>query len=389
MKISSIQLYHVDLRNRPPHHQLFILRVLTDEGLEGAGEIAMPYGVSGESLIGALTAVARRFALGADPEKPEALWQKIFFSSYWALGHSLPLYAAMSGLDIACWDLKGKILDRPIHNLLGGATRQHISLYANHWYGDASEPSQFAERAAAAIEKGWKGLKFDPFREHAGRTQPAARHLEPSAARRGIARARAVREAIGYENRLYFDLHGALRAADVLRWGPALCELEPEFIEEPTDTLEPGATEAVRRGLPPSTPLAGGERLYLRQHFLPYLEKRLFQTIQPDVCQAGGITECRKIAALADAYQIHLQLHNCAGPVCTAASLHVMAAAPNAPVQEWFPFWEDERYSIVEQALEFLAEGSEFDIEEHLSAPGLGIRLNHDYLSRFPVLEVK
>ncbi|MCS7009299.1 MAG: hypothetical protein NZL93_05105, partial [Chthoniobacterales bacterium] len=231
--------------------------------------------------------------------------------------------------------------------------------------------------------------KFDPFREHAGRTQGAVRHLESGVARRGIARASAVREAVGDGVRLYFDLHGALSAGDVLRWVPALCELNPEFVEEPTDTLEPGATEVVRRGLPSQTPLAGGERLYLRQHFLPYLEGRLFQTIQPDVCLAGGITECRKIGVMADAYQIQLQLHNCAGPVCTAASMHVMAAAVNGVVQEWFPFWEDGRYEIVDEALEFLARDGEFDIGAHLARPGLGVRLNLGYLTKFPMYEVK
>lgn len=383
MKIVRVELFHVDLRNTPPRHQLFIVAVYSDEGLVGAGEMAMPYGVGGEALLGAARAIAGRFVLGADPCRPEAIWQAAFRGSYWGLGHSLSLYAAMSAFDIACWDITAQSLGVPLYTLFGGRVRDRLELYANHWYGDAFTPEEFADRAAKTVAQGWRGLKFDPFREHAGRTQAAVVRLDPAVARRGIARACAVREAVGPDVRLYFDLHGALSAADAIRWCPALAELDPIFLEEPTETLHFGATEQIRRALP-RVPLAGGERLYLRQHFLTYFERRLFDVVQPDVCMAGGITETRKILAMAEAYQILAQLHNCAGPVCTAATVHVMAACPNAADQEWFPFWEDGRYAIVQDAYDLKASGGSFDLG--LAArPGLGIRLNEEFLARYRV----
>lgn len=384
MKVRRIELYHVDLRDRPPRHQLFLVRVSTEEGLQGLGEMAMPYGVGGEALLATARAVGRRFVLGADAGNPEQLWQRVFLGSYWGLGHSLALYGAMSGFDLAFWDIKGQAAGRGVAWLLGGVAQERLELYANHWYGDAREPEEFAARALEAKEKGWRGLKFDPFREHAGRTQAAAARLERGAALRGVARARAVREAVGPDFRLYFDLHGALSAQDAVRWGGALWELEPEFLEEPTDTLEPGFFARVREGLPGAR-LAGGERLYLRRQFVPFLERRLFDTAQPDVCLAGGITETRKILCLAESFGALGQIHNCAGPVCTAAAVHVMASVGNAGPQEWFPFWEDGRYELVEEAWEGFARDGELDVRGLVDRPGLGVRLNEDFAGRFLV----
>ncbi|MCS7017880.1 MAG: mandelate racemase/muconate lactonizing enzyme family protein [Cytophagales bacterium] len=384
MKVEQIDLFHVDLRNTSPKHQLFLLQIITDEGITGAGEIAMPYGVGGETVLAAAKAVGERFILGANAEHPERLWQNIFRSSYWTMGHATALYGAMSGFDIALWDIKGKTVGKPIWYLLGGRVREQLPLYANHWYGNAQSPEEFAEQAQKAVAQGWRGLKFDPFRQHAGRTQSAVLQLDSASARKGIAKAQAVRLAVGSEVQLYFDLHGALSAADAIRWGSALAELAPEFVEEPTDTLHYGASLQIGKALP-HLPLAGGERLYLRQHFIPYLEHRIFHTIQPDVCLAGGITETRKIATMAEAYQTLVQLHNCAGPVCSAATVQLMAATANAVVQEWFPFWEDGRYAIVTDPIEMKASNSTLDIALHASQPGLGVQLNMEYLRRWHV----
>lgn len=388
MKIVQIELFHVDLRKISPGHQLFLLRLLTDEGISGAGEMAMPYGVGGETLITAAKAIGQRFVLGWEADNPELLWQTIFRSSYWTLGHATALYGAMSGYDIALWDLKGQMANRPIWWLLGGKVHSQLVLYANHWYGNAQTPEELAEQAQKAVAQGWQGLKFDPFRQRASKTQPAIHYLDKNTARLGIAKAQAVRKAVGEEVRLYFDLHGALSPADAIRWGSALAELSPEFIEEPTDTLHYTASLPIRQALP-HLPLAGGERLYLRQHFIPYLENRIFHTLQPDVCLAGGITETRKIAIMAEAYQTYVQLHNCASPVCTAATVQVMAATSNVIVQEWFPFWEDGRYAIVEDPLELKANHGVLDIDRHACQPGLGIRLNMDYLNRWKIETLK
>ena len=388
MKITAIDIYDIDLRKVPPHHHLVVLEVRTDAGVSGLGEIAMVYGDGAESCLAMARHLGAKYVLGSDAENPEALWQRIFRSSYWGIGRSLALYAAMSAYDIALWDIKGRAVGLPVHALLGGRVRDKIPLYANHWYRDAFEPAQFAERAADIVARGWRGVKFDPFRARADRQTPSGQHLDPATARRGIARVNAVREAIGPERDLFIDLHGALTARDAIRWGSELAAARPVFLEEPTDTLTVGPMAEIHRALP-CVALAGGERLYTRQDFLPFLEARVFDVVQPDICLAGGFTEARKIATMAEAYQAQVQFHNCAGPICTAATIQLVAATSNCFVQEWFPMWEDNRYAIVENPPDLLAAEGHFNIAAHACRPGLGVSLDRDFIRPYLSSEIR
>ena len=375
MKITSVEIFHVDLRDRPPRHQLVVLRLRTADGLSGLGEIAMAYGDGAESCVAMAAALAKKYVLGADAGRPEALWQRIFRDSYWGAGRSLALYGALSAIDIACWDIKARAAGLPVHAILGGKLRDEVELYANHWYRDAHTPGQFAERARAVIAAGFRGLKFDPLRSNASRCEVPSAWLSGSTERLAIERVAAVREAIGPDARLCIDLHGSSAAPEALRLARALAPFKPFFVEEPTDTLSVAHWARLRAEA--GVPLAGGERLYTRQDFIPFFEARVFDYIQPDIGLAGGFTEMRKIAAMADAYHVAVQPHNCAGPICSAATLHLVATLPNFVVQEWFPWWEDGRGGIVTTP----PEGAERDGRIQIpDTPGLGLELDEAYM---------
>ncbi len=380
MKIEQVEFYHLDLRARAPGHQMIVVQLRTDEGLCGGGEIAMVYGDGAEGALATAQALAEKYVIGADPERPELLWHTLWRKTHWGSGRSAALSGAMSAFDIACWDIKGQAVGRPVHSLLGGKVRDRIKLYANHWYGDAVAPGEFAARAAATVADGYASLKFDPLRAKPKVNNGPSQYLDRATARLGVERVRAVREAIGPDCDLMIDLHGGPGATDAIRWCREIEEFNPLFIEEPTDTQGVKPMRKIAAAL--RCALAGGERLYNRQDFQPFLEAQVFDIIQPDICLAGGFTELRKIAAVADSYQVAIQPHNCAGPVCTAATVQLVAATTNFFIQEWFPYWEDGRYAMVTAALEPQARAGYLTISD---APGLGVTLDESYLRPYRV----
>lgn len=375
MKIASVEIFHIDLRDRPPRHQLVVLRLRTDEGVCGLGEIAMAYGDGAESCVAMAAALAKKYVLGADAGRPEALWQRIFRDSYWGAGRSLALYGALSAFDIACWDIKARAAGLPVHALLGGKVREDVELYANHWYRDAYTPEEFAERARSVLANGFRGLKFDPLRANASHCEIPSAWLSREIERLALDRVAAVREAVGPDTRLCIDLHGSSAGPEALRLVRALEPFRPYFVEEATDTLAVAPWQNIRAQT--RLPLAGGERLYTRQDFIPFFEARVFDFIQPDLCLAGGFTEMRKIAAMADAYHVAVQPHNCAGPICSAATLQLVATLPNFVLQEWFPYWEDNRGQIVTAPLEGTERDGRISIPD---GPGLGLELDEKFM---------
>uniref|UniRef100_UPI003F5DC1B6 enolase C-terminal domain-like protein n=1 Tax=Erwinia sp. V71 TaxID=3369424 RepID=UPI003F5DC1B6 len=170
-----------------------------------------------------------------------------------------------------------------------------------------------------------------------------------------------------------YTLHNHVRALHLLS------EFAPYFYEEPTDTLLMNSSIEVKDKV--NIPLAGGERLYTRYDFAPFIENRVFELIQPDMGLAGGFTEMKKIAAFAETHQINVQPHNASGPILTAACIQFDICTTNVQIQEWFPYWQDERYNIVQQALEPTARNGHFEVRD--LQPGLGVELNKDYLSAF------
>jgi galactonate dehydratase len=385
MKITAVTVYDVDYgRDFHTFWNPVIVRIDTDEGIYGAGELGLAYGTGAKGGIHMIRTLAERHLIGADPFDIEAIWEIFFRRTFWGQGGGPVVYGAMSAIDEALWDIKGKALGVPVFELLGGKVHDEIRVYANGWYTGLNAPEEYAEAARKVVADGYDALKFDPFGTMPdGRWIYPRRHIERDWAVLAVKRVEAVRDAVGPDVDILLDLHGNLGTSDAIIYGRMLEASRPFFYEEPVDPMNVACMKKVSENV--KIPMAAGERLYTRYQFRPYLESQALDILQPDMGLCGGITEARKIASYAEAYNLHVQPHNCGGPVSTAAGVQLDASIPNFIIMEWFPYWEDDRYQIVTEALEHQQQKSRYKIPDR---PGLGIELNDGYLARFDKIVV-
>lgn len=386
MRITSADIYDVDTHPwKPP----IILRLRTDEGLYGLGEFPLCYGTGRGAAIAMLAEMVETFVLGADPARIETTWQTLFRRTFWGQGGGPIVYGGISTIDQALWDIKGKALGCPVHNLLGGAMRDEIRVYANGWYSGEwapggnwvpTTPEEYAEVAAQVVALGYDALKFNPFARWPGHDWgDRPRLLDPERANLGYARVAAVREAVGPSVGIMVECHGFFGARSAIEMGRRLVDLNPMFYEEPVDAMNVACMKQVKESLPLT--IAAGERLYTRYQFREYIESQALDILQPDVGLAGGITEVAKIAAYADIYDLHVQPHNCHGPIATAAAAQLDAVMPNFYIQELVPFREAVAYEMVNEPLEMQVVGGRMPLPQ---GPGLGVTLNEGYVKGVP-----
>lgn len=344
---------------------LFV-KVETDEGIHGWGEGS----IEGRELAveGAIKHM-EPYLMGKDPRQVERHWARLFRDSYWRTGPVM--CSALGALDMAMWDIKGKALGVPVHELLGGPIHDRISFYANGWFAGADSIEKLVEMAQATVEAGAKALKWDPFWECDVMAQRF--HLD-----RGVEIVRAVREAVGDDIDLLIEVHGRLSPANAIYAAKRLEELRPYFYEEPIPPDNVEAMALVARST--SIPIAAGERLYTRWGFRDLLEKQAAAIVQPDLIHTGGITEGKKIAAMAEVYYVGVAPHNATGPILTAANLQLDAVLPNFLIQEFFVPHMHIYDEILEENFIVMKDG-------HLELPkkpGLGVEVNEDYVRRLP-----
>ena len=353
MKITSVETFLV------PHMFLFV-RVETDEGLVGWGEPLLEG--RADVVRAAVHALAERL-VGADPLRIEDHWQVMTRGGFYRGGPILS--SAVAGLDQALWDIAGKAYGAPVHALLGGPVRDRVRMYA---WARGEAPDELAASAREAVAAGYTAVKMGPVR--------AQRFVEtPAAVEVVLARVAAVREAIGPRVDLALDLHGRVSVPMARRLLPLLEPFSPLFVEEP---LRPELSDQIGRLVAHSpVPIATGERLFSRTDFRPVLEAGV-AVVQPDLSHAGGISEVRRIAAVAEMYDAALAPHCPMGPVALAACLQVDFATPNFLVQE--------QSLAIERPAEipFVTDPSLFALDEgHVSvptAPGLGVSLDEEVL---------
>jgi galactonate dehydratase len=362
MKITDVktQLVFAGWRN-----WLFV-QVYTDEGLVGLGEATMR---ARELAIASAIQEMGRFLVGRDPRRIEAACQLLYDDFHWRGGPVLT--SALSGLEIALWDILGQSLGVPIYQLLGGPCHDRLRCYANGWFVDARTPDEFARRATDAVGRGFSALKWNPL--HGVHGWISARQLGAV-----VEQVRAVREAVGGEVDLLIECHGLLDPRSAVL---VARELEPYrifWLEEPVPPENVKALAGVRQRSP--IPIATGERLFTKFGFVDLLERQAADVIQPDVTHAGGILETRKIAAMAEAHFVSVALHNSNSPVATAASLHLDACLGNFLIQE-LPTdevpWRDE---ILLEPVEVVGDGA----LPLPMRPGLGVRLNEKVAAEHP-----
>jgi len=335
---------------------LFV-KVETDEGIYGWGEGSL---VVQTPTIAEAVRMLSPLVLGQDPFDIERLWQKMFLFHRYRGG--VIINSALSAIDQALWDIKGKALGVPVYQLLGGAVRNRIKVYCGA--GDV-------ERARAHVEQGFTGIKTHCW--YADKDMDE-RKVVPWF-RDHIA---ALRESLGEEVDIMVDNHGRSRPALAIRQIEAVEEYRLLFFEEPVPPDSLDCLAVVRQaGL--RTDLAAGERLLNRWQFKDMIQRQLVDVIQPDICHCGGISELRRIAALAEMYSIQVAPHNPKGPVATAASLHVSAAIPNfLTLEHVHPISLFDEVQI--EPLKMNA--GYYDLP---TRPGLGVDLNEEVVAAHPV----
>jgi galactonate dehydratase len=367
MKITDVQPLVVGT----PWRNLTIVRVRTDEGLEGLGEVRMVNHT--DALLGYLKYAAPRHVIGSDPFDVEAIVHRMRIADFERAG-ALEMSGAAT-IEIACWDIMGKALGVPVYKLLGGAVRDRIKAYANGWYTVERTPEEFHAAATRVVERGYDAVKVDPF--GAGSFE-----LEPDQERRAISLIEAVRDAIGPDRELMVEMHGRFTAATAIRIARQIEQFRPAWIEEPVPPENLAVLGKVARQV--SIPIATGERIHVRHEFRELFELQAADIVQPDITTVGGILEAKKIAAWADSYQMLVAPHNVGGPISTAAALHVAASTPNFKVQEHFNDFAEEYVKRVAPGNPEVADGH-FALPQ---GPGLGVTLDEAVAREHPMRDV-
>jgi len=339
------------------------LKMHTDEGLVGYGE---PIVEGRARTVQTAVQEVEEYLVGQDPRRIEHHWQAIYRHAFYRGGPVLT--SALSGLEQAMWDILGKSLGVPVWQLLGGACRDRIRVYAHCGGGT---PEQAASAAQALVDQGITALKTGVGRYPARAIESQA-FVE--AARDRFA---AMREAVGPEVDLAVDFHGQISPALAIQLARALEPYHPMFIEEPCLPENVDTLATIARST--SIPIATGERLFTKWAFRPVLEKQAAAVLQPDLCHAGGILECKKIAAMGECYFASLAPHNPLGPISLAACLQLDACIPNFLVQEYVSLGEGylkEPFTLVNGCIE-LPQRAGLGIE--LDDEAVAQKLGHDW----------
>ena len=316
MKIARIEQFF-------PRHRMRLVRITTDSGLVGWGETTLEG--KPKSTIAAVDELAD-YLIGKDPLRIEHHWQHIYRSAFFRGGNVL--MSALSGIDQALWDIAGKHYGVPTHQLLGGAVRDRIRVYA-HW-GIGSMTDEGKAAAKDRLEMLQKKGGYKAFKSGPGGTWRA--HEPPAVIDAFVERAYLMREWVGDDAELCFDFHGKMTPALAIEVCHELKGMRPMFVEEPVPQENVDALKLVSDHVP--FPIATGERLLSRWEFRDVFEKQAVAYIQPDGSHAGGITELKKIANMAEVYYIHIMPHCAIGPVAFSACMQVDAVVPNFLVQE-------------------------------------------------------
>jgi len=385
MQVTRAQVYLAAIDGRCP----VILRLWTDEGICGLGEAALAYGIGGSGAAAVIRDLVERLVLGRDPFQAEAIWSDMYDHSFWAKGGGPVVFAAISAIEQALWDIKGRAYGVPVYQLLGGKYRDSVRVYANGWSFRATTPAEIARAAEKTVRDGYDALKFyplaTPIEDHPNGifAHVSRREIDRSFANLAVERVKAVRDAVGPGVDLMVDMSAELTTDAIIGLGRRMQEFDLLFLEEPVDPFDVDALKKVSDRL--EVPVAAGERLYTRYGFRRLFELRAAAIVQPDTGTVGGIMEAKKIAAIAEMYNMRVAPHLCAGPVATAAALQLDACIPNFLIQELYPYRVPEHFALVDQPVETGVRNGRVAIP---SRPGFGVNLVEARMAPFLHAEI-
>ena len=372
MKVTAVEVLSADRFN--------YVKVETDEGIHGVGELHPASGTGGTPFLSiAGVRFCAEYLVGKDPLHIERHWQHMFRRSLFRGGSDI--MAAIGAIDIALWDIKGKAYGRPVHELLGGPTRERVRLYT-HLSG--STPAALAEHAKARVAEGFTAVRLYPFgdfgqfdfEEGCGLENMSFTAMQHNA----VERVGAVRGAVGPDVDVMIDVVNRLTPAEAIAVGRSLEEFNLYFFEDPIEPENMDQWEYVASNVP--MPLAMGERLYTIYQFQDLLNHRGAAFVRPDLSLAGGITNIKKIAAIAEANYVGVVPHNPLSAVLTAACVQLDAATHNIPVQE-YPLDDATgvKADLVDEPL--TRDGGYLLVPDR---PGIGIDLNEEAFANYPTM---
>lgn len=394
MKITSIDIIKAHTGGRASDGTWWnpiFLKVNTDEGITGYGEIGLAY----SDAINAAVGICKDFCqiiIGMDPMNNEKIWDVLHRSTFWGQGGGTVIFAGISAIDIALWDIKGKACNMPVYKLLGGKTNEKLRTYASQiqfdWAKESKNlvyPEEYAEVTRKAMDEGYDCVKVDPLgvdmEGNWNWNYPPL--LEYDMLKTGVERIEAIREAGGDNLDIIVEMHSQTNTNTAIQFAQELENLRCFYYEEPTQPLNQSLFKEISRKV--KMPLASGERIYSRWGYRPFLEDRSLSVIQPDLGNTGGITEGKKICDMAYIYDVGVQLHLCGGPIAIAAALQVETVIPN------FLIHEHHQYALIEDNINMC----KYDYQPHNGyyevpeLPGIGQEVTEETIRKAEVITIK
>ncbi|MEM3277478.1 MAG: mandelate racemase/muconate lactonizing enzyme family protein [Thermoplasmata archaeon] len=369
-KIKNIDIYELGQEKGSATwaSTMILVKITTDDGYVGYGEAVPTLRVL--PVIESIKEISRVY-IGKDPfnvEKNRREWYKHDFYN----AQSFESTTALSAVDIASWDIIGKILKTPVYKILGGEYRNRIRAYANGWYDNCVTPDQFAAKAKEWISKGYTALKFDPFGSYFD-------YIDEKGLTEAEARVKAVREAVGDKIELLIEHHGRFNVNSAIMIAKKLEALNILFAEEPVHPEDLEGLKKYRKAT--SLRVALGERIINKVQALQYMKENVVDFLQLDITNSGGVTEARKIVGMAEAFGIEMAFHNAFGPVQNAVTLQMDASIPLFLVQESFydvfPQWKRD---LIFNSTPL--ENGHFSLP---SRPGIGVEINEKIIEKYSV----
>lgn len=394
MKITSIDIIRTPDDGRASDGTLWnptFVRVNTDEGICGFGEIGLAYSDAIQAAAGILKDFGS-IVIGMDPMNNEKIWNTLLRSTFWGQGGGTVIFAGISAIDIALWDIKGKALNAPVYQLLGGKTNERLRTYASQiqfdWAPESKnlvEPQEYAQAALRAKSEGYDCVKVDPLGvDDTGVWRwDFTGMLTNRQIKMAVERVAAIREAAGEDMDIIVELHSQTDVNSSIQLGQALEPLRCMYYEEPTQPLNAALFQKIAEKV--NIPLAAGERIYSRWGYRPFLENRTLSVIQPDLGNTGGLTEGKKICDMAALYDVGVQLHLCGGPIAIAAALQLEAVIPN------FVIHEHHQYAMIPRNVEmckydYQPQNGYYSVPD---LPGIGQEVTEETIAHSEVITLK
>jgi galactonate dehydratase len=392
MKITQVDIYDAKATWRRGWNPV-IVRIRTDEGIDGVGEAGMAVGGGHNAYAGAVKDLAEMHLIGANPLNSEKIWETLLRKTWLAQGGGLVVFAAISGIDQALWDIRGKAAGLPVYQMLGGRTRDSMRCYASQihfgWPSESGKPAvtpeALAESALKAVDEGFDAVKVDPitFDENGQRgTWDVTGRIRNDRLKLIYRRIEAIRKAVGSNVDIILETHAQPGLTAAIQIGRAMEGLDCMYFEESVNALSVDGMAKVGKSV--KIPLATGEHVATRWGFRPYLEKQVLEVIQPDLGITGGITEGKKIADMAHAYDVQVQCHCVGSPVAVAAALHLETVIPNFIIHEYV----GTTGAAQNRALfspDIQVEKGQLKVPE---GPGLGVVLDEKEIAKYPCVTV-